>query len=216
MARARFREERAGVAGAGCEVIVRDLSLKGSRCICGMVRSASRTGPGRRRTVRTRRSWSGGTGRSPRSRSGARCRSGLVAAEGRVERHGAVHVDPHGAGSELAGHAVGAADVERPHAGGEPEGRAVGDRHRLFLVLERDDRQDRAEKPVLRDVAVGRDVGKDGGRRSSRRQAGRIGPLAAEDQLAPSATARAGPCPSRAAPSRRPAPSGSRHRAGRR
>ena len=70
--------------------------------------------------VRTRRSWSADTGRSPRCRSGGRCRS-LVAAERRVEGHRAVHVDPHRAGLELARHAMGAANVQRPDAGGEAE-----------------------------------------------------------------------------------------------
>ncbi len=51
----------------------------------------------------------------------------LVAAERRIEGHRAVHVDPHRAGLELARDAVGAADVERPDAGGEAEGGAVGD-----------------------------------------------------------------------------------------
>ena len=60
----------------------------------------------------------------------------LVAAERRHEADGAVGVDPDRAGAQPLAHLDGAADIGRPHAGGEAVDRVVGDRHRLLVVVE--------------------------------------------------------------------------------
>ena len=60
-------------------------------------------------------------------------------------------VDPDGAGLEPAGDAVALLAVERPHRRGETEVRVVGEVNRLFLGLDFDDRNDRAEDLLAHD-----------------------------------------------------------------
>src|SRR5579863_561721 len=55
----------------------------------------------------------------------------LVASEGERGVENVVAVDPHGAGGDLVGHAVGFADVARPDAGGEAVHIVIGARHQL-------------------------------------------------------------------------------------
>ena len=85
----------------------------------------------------------------------------LVAAERRHVADRAIGVDPHRAGRERSLTFDSAAHVAGPHAGGEAVARVVGDRDRLLLVLERDDRQHRAEDLLLRDAHVVVDAGED-------------------------------------------------------
>src|ERR1044071_397892 len=51
-------------------------------------------------------------------------------------------VDPHRAGVQLRGDAVGALQVARPDRGGEPVLRRVGGAHRFLVALERRDGDD--------------------------------------------------------------------------
>src|SRR5690606_9090288 len=71
----------------------------------------------------------------------------------RVERM--IGVDPDRSRLQPARDAVCTLHVPRPHAGGEPVDRLVGERDRLFLVAERHGHQDRAEDLFLRDRRAG-------------------------------------------------------------
>src|SRR4051812_13018576 len=76
----------------------------------------------------------------------------LVAAERRMRRIGVIAVRPDPAGLDAAAHAEGGVHVARPHARAQPVERVVGDRQRLFLVLERRHRNHRAEDLLLEDA----------------------------------------------------------------
>src|SRR5262245_57049687 len=69
----------------------------------------------------------------------------LVAAEGRRRRQGAGAVDRNRPGLELPGQAVHSREVAGLQEGAEAVVGAVGDRDRLVLACERDDRQHRPE-----------------------------------------------------------------------
>src|SRR5207248_732660 len=87
---------------------------------------------------------------------------GLVAAERRVgHRHEAVDAD--GASAQSVGDAVGALDVVGLDAGAQAVVGVVGDADRLFLVLDGDGRQHRAEDLVLGDRHLVVDIGEQGG-----------------------------------------------------
>jgi len=61
----------------------------------------------------------------------------------------------------MPGAPVGAGEIARPDAGGEPVGRVVRDPDRLVLVGERHDRHDGAEDLLARDPHVVPDAGID-------------------------------------------------------
>src|SRR5271168_4829971 len=85
----------------------------------------------------------------------------LIAAEGRKVAYRPIGVDPDRAGFEALGHAEGGPDALGPHARGKPVLGVVGDLDRLFLVVESDHREDRAEHFLLRDAHLGLDPGED-------------------------------------------------------
>src|SRR5262249_24892084 len=58
-------------------------------------------------------------------------------------------VDPHGAGLEALGHAMGTLHVTRLHPGGEPINHVVADSNRIVLVAEADDAADWTEDLLL-------------------------------------------------------------------
>src|SRR5262245_29064509 len=87
---------------------------------------------------------------------------GLVAAEWHQEAHCPIGVHPHRAGLDAGGHRVRALDGLRPNAGAEAVCDVVGDLHRLFLVLELDDRQNRTEHLLLRNTHLVIDAREDG------------------------------------------------------
>src|SRR5688572_27274781 len=89
-----------------------------------------------------------------------------------------VVVDPHAAEAHRLRHPQRAADVARPHAAGQPVGRAVGPLERLVLVVEALDRDDRAEDLLLDHLVVLAQA-VDHGRLDE--EAGRVGLLAAGD-----------------------------------
>src|SRR5665213_1946363 len=76
----------------------------------------------------------------------------LVAAEGRVGRIGVVAVGPHPTGLDGAPEAIAAVDVAAPDPGAETIEGVVGDRQRLFVVLEGGHRHDRPEDLLLEDA----------------------------------------------------------------
>ncbi len=76
----------------------------------------------------------------------------------------AIGIDPDGAGLQLAGDAVHAADVGAPDAGRQAERGPVGDADRIGLVVERNHAGHRAEDLFLRDAHLVRDVGENRGR----------------------------------------------------
>ena len=98
----------------------------------------------------------------------------LDAAERGAEVAHVVRVEPHHAGLDRLREVVRALEVVRPDVGGEAVLRVVRERERLFVGVERGDRDDRAEDLLLEDPRVGRDVGEHGrrdevaGRRSPR------------------------------------------------
>src|SRR5207249_2062925 len=87
----------------------------------------------------------------------------LVAAEGRVRLDHVPGVDPHGPGLQPLGEAVGALQVLRLHAGGEPIDDVVADAHGVVLVAEAEDARHRAEDLLLGDLHPVVDLGEDRG-----------------------------------------------------
>src|ERR1700727_1603874 len=88
----------------------------------------------------------------------------LIAAEGGKVAYRPIGVDPDRAGLEALGHGEGSPDALGPHARCKPVLRIVSDLDRLFLVVESDHREDRAEDFLLRDAHLGLDLGEDGRR----------------------------------------------------
>src|SRR5262249_28279932 len=68
-------------------------------------------------------------------------------------------VDPHRAGTDRAGELVGLADVARPHATAQTEGRGVAALDHFFDVGERDGRDHRPEDLLLGDAHVVAHIG---------------------------------------------------------
>src|SRR5215470_15054567 len=87
---------------------------------------------------------------------------GLVAAEWHQEAHRPIGVHPHRAGLDAGGHRVRALEGLRPNAGAESVCDVVGYLHRLFLVLELDDRQNGTEHLLLRNAHLVTDAREDG------------------------------------------------------
>src|SRR3546814_184404 len=83
----------------------------------------------------------------------------LVATEGRVGSEPATPVHGDGAGADAASDLEGAVGVGAVDAARETEDRVVGDAHGVVDVVVGDDDEHRAEQLVLRDLAVGIDVG---------------------------------------------------------
>src|SRR2546421_2274391 len=73
----------------------------------------------------------------------------LVATKGRIERQRAVRVDPDGSRTQGVRHAVRPPDIARPDAGGQAITRLIRLPDDLFLRLERDHGEDRAENLFL-------------------------------------------------------------------
>src|SRR5689334_2080037 len=77
-----------------------------------------------------------------------------------------------------------AAHVERPHAGGQSERRAISDGHRLILIIERNDRENRPKHLILGDEGARLYVRKYGRRKKeSVRQIRRISACPAVENL---------------------------------
>jgi hypothetical protein len=75
----------------------------------------------------------------------------LVAAEGHVGAVGRAAVDAHEAGLDPTSHGQRMLQRARHHVAGQTVGAVVGDPDRVFLVVERDDAQHRAEDLLLGD-----------------------------------------------------------------
>src|SRR5256714_13528782 len=73
----------------------------------------------------------------------------LVATKGRIERQRAVRVDPDGPCTKGVRHAMRPPDIARPDAGGKAITRLIRLPDDLFLRLERDHGEDRAENLFL-------------------------------------------------------------------
>src|ERR1700733_8288356 len=86
----------------------------------------------------------------------------LIATEGRKVTYRAIGVDPDGPGLEALRHRKGGPDVLGPDASRKAVLGVVGDFDRLFLVVESDYPEDRAEDFLLRDAHLGLDPGEDG------------------------------------------------------
>src|SRR5580693_9780040 len=86
----------------------------------------------------------------------------LIAAKGRKVARRPIGVDPDRAGLEALSHGERSPDALGPHACRKAVPRVVGDLDRLFLVVERDHREDRAEDFLLRNAHLGLDLGEDG------------------------------------------------------
>src|ERR1700722_960516 len=86
----------------------------------------------------------------------------LIPTEGRKVTYRAIGVDPDGPGLEALRHRKGGPDVLGPDASRKAVLGVVGDLDRLFLVVESDYREDRAEHFLLRDAHIGLDPGEDG------------------------------------------------------
>src|SRR5688572_28220841 len=104
----------------------------------------------------------------------------LEAPERRRHAHRRVRVDAEDARVDCAGHAQRPRAVTRPDRAREPVRRVVGEPHRLGLVLERDQRGDRAEDLLTGDAVVVR--GLDDRRRVP--EPPTVRRLAAEERLA--------------------------------
>ena len=87
----------------------------------------------------------------------------LVAAEGAEIGKDMVIVDPHGAGADAAGHALGPGGVGGKYSASQAVDGIIGDGHRLFVAVVFYDADDRAEDLLLRDAHLVVHVGKDGG-----------------------------------------------------
>src|ERR1700734_1571491 len=85
----------------------------------------------------------------------------LIAAEGRKVAYRPIGVDPDRSRLEALSHGEGGADALGPYARRKPVLRVVGDLDRLFLVVESDHREDRAEDFLLRYAHLGLDPGED-------------------------------------------------------
>src|SRR6202167_2461583 len=85
----------------------------------------------------------------------------LVATEGGEVARRPIGVDPDRSGLEAFGHAEGGPDALGPHARGKPVLGVVGDLDRLFLIVESDHREHRAEHFLLRDAHLGLHPGED-------------------------------------------------------
>ncbi len=108
---------------------------------------------------------------------------GLHAAERGAEVAHVVRVEPHHAGLDRLREVVRALQVARPDVGGEAVLRVVRQRERLFVGVERGDRDDRAEDLLLEDAGVGGDVGEHG-RGDEVAGVEALGPAAAGDEAA--------------------------------
>src|SRR5579872_4156409 len=86
-----------------------------------------------------------------------------VAAERQRVTEDPVVVHPDGAGADAMKHAVRPSEICCPDARRESVARAVRDPHRLVLVIETDQRGDRAEDLLACDTALRRNVPIDGG-----------------------------------------------------
>src|SRR5438093_1032464 len=87
----------------------------------------------------------------------------FVSAERRHVAHRTIRIHPYRARFEPLRHCERAADVLGPHARGEAIGEAVGDPDRLFIVLERQDRQHGTEHLLARHLHFRRDAREDRG-----------------------------------------------------
>src|SRR5260221_4664042 len=104
----------------------------------------------------------------------------LEAAERRRDAHGRVRVDAQHAALERARHAERASTVARPDRAGETIRRVIRDPDRVSLVLERDDRRDRAEHFFAGDTVVVRGLDE----RAREPEAGAVWDVSAEKRLA--------------------------------
>src|SRR3984885_15117221 len=86
----------------------------------------------------------------------------LIAAKGRKVARRPIGVDPDRTGLEALSHGERGPDALGPDARCKPVLRIVSDLDRLFLVVESDHREDRAEDFLLRDAHLGLDLGEDG------------------------------------------------------
>src|SRR5262249_11245757 len=89
----------------------------------------------------------------------------LEAAERRGHAHRGVRVDRDGAGLERTGDPKRTGAVSGPDRPGEPVHGGVADTDRIGLVLERDDRRDRAEDLVTGRAVVVRNRAENRGRK---------------------------------------------------
>src|ERR1700722_4071480 len=86
----------------------------------------------------------------------------LIAAEGGKVAYRPIGVDPDRTGLEALSHGERGPDALGPDARCKPVLRIVSDLDRLFLVVESDHREDRAEDFLLRDAHLGLNLGEDG------------------------------------------------------
>src|ERR1700751_4940553 len=86
----------------------------------------------------------------------------LEPAEGDRGSDHPVCVDPHAAGPDAGGHAVGTVNVLGPDRAGQAVGRVVGEFDGLVLVGEGEGGEHRAEDLLLEDGGLGRDAGEHG------------------------------------------------------
>src|SRR3954462_1205941 len=76
----------------------------------------------------------------------------FIATEWRHETHSPISVDPYRAGLDALRHADRSTHIASPHTRAEPKAHIVGNAHCVFLILERNDRQNRPEYFFLRDA----------------------------------------------------------------